>query len=105
MAKEPNAEPSVERAPRSPGGNAGQTWLGAVEEVLDATIERDESFEFRFEEFEVDVPLLMGEKTPRARWGLDGTVRVHVEGTRGPLAEWLRWWHRRVTPADSNPGD
>lgn len=100
MANEPRTRPPGEGAPRRSDGEPGQTWLGAVEEMLDATIERDEAFEFTFEEFEADVPLRMGEDAPRARWGLDGTVRVHVEGTRGPLAEWLRWWHRRVTPPE-----
>ncbi|MFB6161151.1 MAG: hypothetical protein ABEJ61_08245 [Haloferacaceae archaeon] len=100
MANEPRPRRPEADASRRPDEDAGQTWLDAVEEMLDATIERDEAFEFTFEEFEVDVPLRMGGDAPRARWGLDGTVRVHVEGTRGPLAEWLRWWHRRVTPAE-----
>jgi hypothetical protein len=71
------------------------TWFDAVDELLDATIDGDETLELDFEEFAADVPLRMGADSPTARWRLDGTVRVSVEGTRGPLAEWLRWWAGR----------
>lgn len=73
-----------------------QTWLDAVEEVLDATIDREEEFECTFEDMTVDVPLRMGAPSSFARWNVDGTVRVHVDGTRGPLSEWLRWWYRQL---------
>lgn len=87
------------RGPSSVGFGEGETWFDAVEDVLDATIERDEAFVCTFEGFEVDVPLRMsgdGDDPPRARWRLDGTVSVSVQGTRGPLAEWLEWWSRRM---------
>lgn len=78
-----------------------QTWLDAIEEFLDATIERDEEFECRFDEFTVDVPLRMrddpGSHDDFARWRFDGTMRVRIDGTRGPLAEWLRWWYRQFS--------
>ena len=77
-------------------GDRQQTWLDAVEEVLDATIERNDEFECTFENLDVDVPVRMDDPTATARWTLDGTVRVRVDGTRGPLAEWLRWWSRRL---------
>ncbi|MFB6157777.1 MAG: hypothetical protein ABEJ34_08050 [Haloferacaceae archaeon] len=81
---------------RAVGFAEGETWFDAVDDLLDATIERDEEFVCSFDGFEVDVPVRMGEDSPRARWRLDGTVAVSVEGTRGPLAEWLEWWSDRV---------
>lgn len=82
---------------RALGFAEGETWFDAVDDLLDASIESDEEVVCTFEEFEVDVPLRMGDDAPRARWRLDGTVTVSVEGTRGPLAEWLEWWSRRVS--------
>lgn len=79
-----------------PAGGGARGWLDAVESVLDATIEADEAVVCRFDELAVDVPLRPGADSPRARWRLDGTVTVSVDGTRGPLAEWLDWWSRRV---------
>lgn len=79
--------PYPSTAPTLPGAEE-PTWL-------DATIEADDAVECRFDDLAVDVPLRMGSDTPRARWRLDGTVRVSVEGTRRPLAEWLRWWAAR----------
>ncbi|MFB6303624.1 MAG: hypothetical protein ABEH47_00535 [Haloferacaceae archaeon] len=81
---------------RALGFAEGETWFDAIDDLLDASIERDEEFVCAFDGFEVDVPVRMGEDAPRARWRLDGTVAVSVEGTRGPLAEWLQWWSRRV---------
>jgi hypothetical protein len=89
MANDLEAPRSVE--PRPPE----TTWLDTVDELLDATIEADDAVECTFEEFAVAVPMRMGTDPPRAWWRLDGTVRVSVEGTRGPLAEWLRWWAGR----------
>ncbi|MEF8818194.1 MAG: hypothetical protein V5A31_02620 [Haloferacaceae archaeon] len=90
MANEFEALRSVEsRAPAT-------TWLDTVDELLDATIDANETVECAFDEFAVDVPLRIAEDAPQARWRLDGTVRVSVEGTRGPLAEWLRWWAGRT---------
>ena len=86
--------PHPSTAPTLPGAGES-TWLDAVDDLLDATIEADDVVECRFDDLAVDVPLRMGSDTPRARWRLDGTVRVSVEGTRGPLAEWLRWWAAR----------
>jgi hypothetical protein len=40
-----------------------------------------------------------GEEADRARWGLDGTVRVRIDGDRRPLAAWLDWWYDRVPTA------
>lgn len=83
------------RPPSSVGFGEGETWFDAVEDLLDAVIEHDEEFVCTFDAFAVDVPIRMGEGSPRARWRLDGTVTVDVEGTRGPLAAWLEWWSRR----------
>ena len=83
-------------APALGFGTTGQTWFDAVEDLLDWTIERDEEFVCVFASLEVDVPVRMGEGAPAARWRLDGTVAVSVEGTRGPLAEWLAWWSDQV---------
>ena len=83
------------RPPSSVGFGEGETWFDAVENLLDAVIEHDEEFVCTFDAFAVDVPIRMGEGSPRARWRLDGTVTVGVEGTRGPLAAWLEWWSRR----------
>ncbi|MFB6281408.1 MAG: hypothetical protein ABEH40_05275 [Haloferacaceae archaeon] len=80
----------------SAGFGAGVTWFDAVEDLLDATIERDEEFVCTFDDLDVEVPVRMGEGSPRARWRLDGTVAVSVEGTRGPLAAWLEWWAGRA---------
>jgi hypothetical protein len=77
-------------------GTRGATWFDAVERFLDAAIERDEEVVCTFEGFEADVPVGWSADAPAARWRLDGTVAVRVEGTRGPLAEWLSWWSSRM---------
>ncbi|MFB6169205.1 MAG: hypothetical protein ABEJ43_10225 [Haloferacaceae archaeon] len=71
------------------------TWFDTTDRLLDAIIDANETVECTFEEFAVDVPVRIGDDAPRAQWHLDGTVRVSVEGTRGPLSEWLRWWAAR----------
>ncbi|MFB6080492.1 MAG: hypothetical protein ABEJ81_05800 [Haloferacaceae archaeon] len=103
MSREPPSEARADdrggdddaRPPSSAGFGEGETWFDAVEDLLDATIECDEEFVYTFDAFAVDVPVRMGGESPRARWRLDGTVAVRVEGTRGPLAAWLEWWSRR----------
>jgi hypothetical protein len=74
-----------------------QTWLDLVDDVLDTAIDSEEDLECTFEEVTVDVPLRMDSEAEFARWHLDGTVSVHVEGMRGPLADWLRWWSRQLS--------
>lgn len=74
-----------------------QTWLSVVDDVLDTAIDREEDLECTFEDVTVDVPLRMDSDSEFARWHLDGTVRVHVDGMRGPLAEWLRWWSQQLS--------
>jgi hypothetical protein len=69
--------------------------MDALEEMLDETVDREEQLELVAEDLRVEVPLRMGEDAPRAEWGFDGTVRVDVDGVRGPLAEWLRIWEER----------
>ena len=71
------------------------TWMDAIEEVIDASIDEEADIEATFEDLTVDVPLAYGDDAERARWGLDGTVRVSVDGMRGHVAEWLRWWGQR----------
>jgi hypothetical protein len=71
------------------------TWLDAIEEIIDASIDEQADIEATFEDLTVDVPLSYGDGAERARWGLDGTVRVSVDGMRGHVAEWLRWWGQR----------
>lgn len=84
------------RGPRTAARPVERTWFDTVDELLDATIDADETVECTFEDLAVDVPMRMGEETPLARWRFDGTVRMSVEGTRGPLSEWLNWWAGRV---------
>jgi hypothetical protein len=74
-----------------------QTWLHLVDDVLDTAIDREEDLECTFEDVTVDVPLRMESDAEFARWHLDGTMRVHVDGMRGPLADWLRWWSRQLS--------
>lgn len=83
--------------PERTAADDGQTWLDVVDDVLDTAIDREEDLECTFEDVTVDVPLRMGSESEFARWHLDGTVRVHVEGMRGPLAEWLRWWSQQLS--------
>ena len=71
------------------------TWMDAIEEVIDASIDEEADIEATFEDLTVDVPLSYGDDAERARWGFDGTVRVSVDGMRGHVAEWLRWWGQR----------
>lgn len=77
-------------------GHQPTTWLDVFEDVLDEIVEGEDTVEASFDDLRVDVPLRYGDDAPRAEWGFDGTMRVHVEGMRGPLAEWLRWWYRNV---------
>ena len=81
---------------RAPPEQGEESWLESVEHVLDASIDREEPIECTFEEFDVAIPMAMGADPEHARWEVDGSVRVSVEGTRGPLADWLRWWHEKV---------
>lgn len=80
-----------------PSASDAPSWLDVIEDVVDAAMEGEEEFELTFEEFEVDVPERMGPEADHYRWGLDGSMRVHVEGAHGPLADWLRWWHTRLS--------
>jgi hypothetical protein len=73
------------------------SWLDVIEDVMDAAMEGEEEFELSFEEFEVEVPERTGAGAKHYRWGLDGSVRIHVEGAHGPLADWLKWWHTRLS--------
>lgn len=80
-----------------PGDVEGwEEWIGVVDDVLDAAIDREEVIECTCEDLRVDVPITMGPDPERARWEFDGKVKVRVEGHRGALAEWLRWWHRKL---------
>jgi hypothetical protein len=89
MSNTPRApEAALERRP-------DYSWMDAIEEVLDASIEDEEDLEATFEEFEIDVPLRYGEGAPFGRWRLDGTVSVSVDGMRRGLAEWLQYWSQR----------
>jgi hypothetical protein len=76
-----------------------EEWLRTAEEVLDETVEREGTLECEFDEFAVGIPMAWGEEADRARWGLDGTVRVRIDGDRRPLAAWLDWWYDRVPTA------
>ena len=69
-----------------------RTWMDSLDEVLDEAVTRDEGVEFTAEGLRVQVPSRFGEDAPRAEWGFDGSVRIDVEGERGPLAEWVRLW-------------
>jgi len=82
-------------APRADLPARRYTWMDAIEEVIDASIDEEADIEATFEDLTVDVPLAYGDDAERARWGLDGTVRVSVDGMRGHVAEWLRWWGQR----------
>ena len=77
-------------------GTREQTWLDAIDDVLDTIIDREEDLECSFQELTVDVPLRMGSDAEVARWRVDGTLRVRIDGAGGPLAEWLRWWSRQL---------
>jgi hypothetical protein len=72
------------------------SWGDVFDDLLDEVVEGGETVEASLDEFRIDVPLRYGEDAPRAEWGFDGTVRMHIEGTRAPLAGWLRWWRTRV---------
>jgi hypothetical protein len=86
-----------EAAAESTSTAATPSWLDVIEDVMDAAMEEEEEYELQFEEFEVDIPERMGPDAERYRWGLDGTVRVRVEGAHGPLADWLKWWYGRLS--------
>jgi hypothetical protein len=68
----------------------------AIERLLDETVDRDESFELELEDLEVAVPLRFGEDAPTARWGLNGSVTVTVDGIRAPLREWIQLHEDRL---------
>jgi selenophosphate synthetase-related protein len=87
-----SSEPPVSRADLAA---RDYTWMDAIEEVIDASIDEEADLEASFEDLTVDVPLAYGDDAERARWGFDGTVRVSVDGMRGHVAEWIRWWAQR----------
>jgi hypothetical protein len=83
-----------ERTRGTPEGTAdrSQTWMDSLDQVLDEAVTRDEGLELTAEDLRVQIPLRLGADAPRAEWGFDGSVRIDVEGERGPLAEWVRLW-------------
>ncbi len=82
-------------------GDEWEEWVAVVDDVLDTAIDREEVIECTCEDLRIDVPIYMGQNPERARWEFDGKVKIRVEGRRGALAEWLRWWHRKLP---SGPG-
>ena len=87
--------------PSDGDGEGWAEWIEVVDDVLDTAIGREEVIECTYKDFRVDVPISMGPGSESARWELNGTVRVHVEGRRGALAEWLQWWHRKLPSGSS----
>ena len=73
----------------------GETWISALNEVLDEGIERGETVELTAEDLQVDVPLRFGPGSEWAEWHFDGSVSVSVDGETGPLAGWMQYWYRR----------
>jgi hypothetical protein len=80
---------------RDAGAGPDYTWLDAVEQVLDASIEEEADLEATLEEVEVDIPTRYGDDAPFGRWRFDGSVTVSVDGMRGGLAEWIRYYRER----------
>lgn len=92
----------------APGGGDGtrewDEWVAVVGDVLNAAMGREEVIECAFEDLQVDVPIRIGPDAECARWQFDGTVTVHVKERHGPLAEWLRWWYRKLpSGTDGDP--
>jgi hypothetical protein len=75
-------------------GTRETTWLDVFDDVLDEVVDDGSTVEASFDDLRVEIPLRYGADATRAEWGFDGSVTVHVEGLRGPLAEWMRWWGR-----------
>jgi hypothetical protein len=71
-------------------GNPGPTWLDVADELIDESVEREESITVAADDLSVDVPLSFGEDAERAQWGFDGEVTVTVDGMRGSFAEWVQ---------------
>lgn len=71
---------------------SGQTWLDVADDLIDESVDREESVTLRAEDLTVDVPLEFTDERAgeRARWRFDGQVTVTVDGMRGSLAEWMR---------------
>ncbi|SFR63592.1 hypothetical protein [Halogeometricum limi] len=87
------------------GGYSEESWMRIVDKLLDEEVDRTEEIQLTAEDLSVDVPLSWGEDAQRATWKFNGNVTVHVEGMRGPLADWLKLWvrdeKRGPEPADS----
>lgn len=90
---------ALETAPRAP------SWLDVVDEVLDTTIDQDESISATVEDLTVDVPATLGADTEHYSWRFDGSVTVRTEGMRATLAEWLRYWNEREREGGGTPRD
>jgi hypothetical protein len=69
-----------------------ESWLRTLDKVIDEEVDREESIRLTVEELDVDVPLSFGADAEQATWRFDGSVTVHVDGMRGPLASWLKLW-------------
>jgi hypothetical protein len=65
------------------------TWLDVADELIDESVDREESVTLTAEDLTVEVPVAFGEDADRAEWGFDGGLTVTVEGMRGSLAEWM----------------
>ena len=90
-------------------GGRDQTWLDVADDVIDESVDREESVRLHAEDLTVDVPLSFTDDGPgpRARWRFDGKVTVTVDGMRGSLAEWMHLFrdaHRRPDEATDDDG-
>lgn len=74
----------------------GRTWDDLLEDLLDEEVDREDEIELALSEVTVDVPMAFGEDAEHATWRFDGSVTVTVDGTRGPLADWVRYWRDRA---------
>lgn len=90
--------------PLSPVESGPQTWLDIAGEIIDEGVDRDERVSVICDEMTVEIPSQAGRDADHAVWRLNGTIRVSVDGMRGPLAEWVRLWqsHSREKRAEED---
>lgn len=81
------------------------SWLRTLDKVIDEEVDREESIQLTADDLSVEVPLSFGPEAERATWRFDGTVTVHVDGMRGPLASWLRLWMERNEGDEGDRGE
>ena len=78
-------------------GREVDEWLGALDELLDESVDREAEVRLQLDDLAVEVPVAFDEDAAQAEWRFDGGLAVEIDGVRASLAEWFRL-HEETPP-------